>query len=213
MWQTCDGIVTDYKEGPARYYRRPYLLLSAQIVVAAGAVMTPREIEEYRALRATIGQRGTMRVWLFLLTMTAWAAATIATTALAALPVATLLPLLVLASGFEAVVQLHTGVERIGRYLQVFYAEPDSTREWERTAMAYGHAYPRPGTDPLFGMLFVLATVSNFVPVLLAEPVRMEVSVVGTVHLVFVARLMVARRAAQQQRALDLERFNAIKGG
>ena len=82
--------------------------------------MTPREVEEYRALRATIRERGTARVWIFVAGLAAWAASAIATTALAAPPLATLLPLLVLAAGFEALVTVHIGVERIGRYVQVF---------------------------------------------------------------------------------------------
>jgi hypothetical protein len=175
--------------------------------------MTPREIEEYKALRATIQQRGTVRVCLFLATLIAWAAATIATAALAALPVATLLPLLLLAAGFEAVFSLHTGVERIGRYLQVFYDDEPipSAREWERTAMAYARAYPRGGSDPLFSLYFIVAAVLNFVPVILAEPVQIEVIVVGALHLILVARVIAARHAASGQRARDLERFQRIK--
>ena len=83
--------------------------------------MTARDHEEYRALRATIRERGTARVCIFAGGIVAWAAATIATAALASTPLATLLPLLVLASVFEAVFALHIGVERIGRYLQVFH--------------------------------------------------------------------------------------------
>src|SRR5262245_14681208 len=103
--------------------------------------MTPREVEEYRALRDTIRERGSLRVILFVVTMIAWAAATIATAALAALPVATLLPLLLLAAGFDAIFAIYTGVERVGRYLQVFY-DNDGAREWERTAMMYGRSFP-----------------------------------------------------------------------
>ena len=87
---------------------------------------------------------------------------------------ATLLPLLLLAAGFEVVFGLHTAVERIGRYLQVFYEEDDPSRlerSWERTAMAYGRTYPG-GSDPLFVAYFFLATLLNFVPVILAEPVQ-----------------------------------------
>jgi hypothetical protein len=178
--------------------------------------MTPREIEEYRALRATIRQRGTVRVWVFLATMVAWAAATIATAALAALPVATLLPLLLLAAGFEAVFSLHTGVERIGRYLQVFYGDDDPASqgpEWERTVMAYARAYPGRGSDQLFSLFFIVAAVLNFVPVILAQPVQIEVIVVGTVHLMLVARILIAHRRATGQRARDLERFQRIKQG
>lgn len=177
--------------------------------------MTPRELAEYRALRATIRERGSQRVWLLLATLVAWAAATIATAALAALPVATLLPLLLLAAGFEAVVQLHTAVERIGRYLQVFYDEAEaSPRDWERAIFAYGRTYgpAHPlASDPLFSVYFALAGVLNFVPVILAEPVQLEVAVVGTVHLFFVARILVARRAAARQRATDMERFQQIR--
>ena len=88
--------------------------------------MTPRELEEYTALRETIRERGTARVWIFVAGLVAWAALVIATAALAALPVATLLPLLILAGTFEAVFSLHAGVERVGRYIQVFFEEGSS---------------------------------------------------------------------------------------
>jgi hypothetical protein len=101
--------------------------------------MTGREQDEYSALRATIRERGTVRVGLFVAGMAAWAALTIATAALASTPLATLLPLLVLASVFEAIFALHVGVERIGRYIQVFYEEEGGAlRGWEHAAMAFG---------------------------------------------------------------------------
>lgn len=182
--------------------------------------MTARELNEYSALRDTIRQRGALRITLFLVALMGWAAATIATAALAALPVATLLPLLLLAAGFEVVFALHTGVERIGRYLQVFYEEDqgpgtkdqEPERAWERTAMAYGREYPG-GSDPLFVVHFVIATVLNFVPVILAEPVQIEVTVVGTIHVLVIARILLARHRASGQRARDLERFQRLKQG
>jgi hypothetical protein len=174
--------------------------------------MTPREVEEYRALRATIRERGSLRFIVFIGILVAWAAATIATAALAALPVATLLPLFLLASGFEAIFALHTGVERVGRYLQVFYDEPGA-REWERTTMAYGRAYPAGGPDALFSVQFYLATVLNFIPVLIAEPVALELGVVGAFHVFFMVRIAHAHRMAGRQRAADLERFQKIKIG
>jgi hypothetical protein len=172
-------------------------------------------LNEYTALRDTIRERGSLRITLFLVALMAWAAATIATAALAALPVATLLPLLLLASGFEVVFGLHTAVERIGRYLQVFYEEDDPSRlerAWERTAMAYGRAYPG-GSDPLFVVYFIIAVVLNFVPVILAEPVQIEVAVVGAAHVIVIARILLARHAASGQRAKDLERFQRLKHG
>src|SRR5215475_11445055 len=98
--------------------------------------MSSAEQEEYRSLRATIRERGTARIWVFLVGIIAWAALITATAALAALPVATLLPLLVLVSVFEAVFSLHVGVERIGRYIQVFLEHEGGG--WEHTAMAFG---------------------------------------------------------------------------
>jgi hypothetical protein len=169
--------------------------------------MTPRELAEYRALRATIRERGTGRVWIFLAGLVAWAALVIATAALAALPVATLLPLLILAAAFEAVHSLHVGVERVGRYIQVFFEDGSG---WEHVAMAFGEAHRGAG-DPLFVNIFLIATLLNFVPVLIAEPVATEVVVIGAAHLLFIARLLVARRAAARQRAADLERFEKIK--
>src|SRR5512146_1982025 len=84
-------------------------------------LMTPREQEEYRALRATIRERGTARIGLCVIGFGVWAAVMIAAAALSPTPVSVLLPLLFLAVVFEAVLSLHVGVERIGRYIQVFY--------------------------------------------------------------------------------------------
>ena len=177
--------------------------------------MTPRELEEYKALRATIRQRGTSRVWVFVVGLALWGGLVLATAASMPTPVATLLPLLVLAGAFEAVFALHTGVERIGRYIQVFYegdtGDPSSSRQWEHTAMAFGPTAPGGGTDPLFAAFFTLATVCNFVPALLAAPIPVEWAVVGLVHLVFVGRLIVARRHSTRQRANDLGRFQMLK--
>jgi hypothetical protein len=174
--------------------------------------MTPRELEEFRALRATIRERGTARIWIVLTGLTGWAALAIATAALAALPIATFLPLLVLAVTFEIVFSLHTGVERVGRYIQVFF-EDETAGGWEHETMAYGRAFPGSGTDPLFTFYFWLATVFNFIPAVLAQPVPVEWWVVGVVHVLFMARLAVARRQANRQRALDLERFEQLKRG
>src|SRR5215510_14357101 len=172
--------------------------------------MTSAEQEEYRSLRATIRERGTARIWVFLVGIIAWAAMITATAALAALPVATFLPLLVLVAAFEAVFSLHVGVERIGRYVQVFL---ENDNGWEHTAMAFGQPLRGTRVDPLFSVYFLLATLLNFVPVLLAEPVPIEVWVVGTVHLFVMIRIVLARRAASQQRAADLKRFLELKAG
>ena len=172
--------------------------------------MNTHQQEEYRALRATIRERSTAKVWVLIVGIIGWGALTTATAALASLPVATFLPLLVLAVTFEAIFNLHVGVERIGRYLQVFH---EGETGWEHTAMAFGPPLKGTGTDPLFVALFLIATLLNFVPVLLAEPVQLEITVVGAVHLAFVARVLIARRSASRQRAADLRRFEDMKLG
>ena len=173
--------------------------------------MTPREVEEYRALRETIRERGTSRVWFMLAGLSAWAGLVVSTIAWAPFPMASLIPLLVLGACFEGVFAFHTGVERIGRYLQVFYEDDDSPRRWESQAMAYGSRFPGGAVDPLFVAFFGLATFLNFVPVVLAMPVAIEYVVVGAFHVLLLARLAFARRHAIGQRPLELERFRQLR--
>ena len=174
--------------------------------------MTPRELEEYRALRATIRERGTARVWIFVVGLGIWGGLVIGTASLAALPEATLLPLLTLAGVFEAVFALHTGVERVGRYIQVFYeAESPDQSNWEYTAMAFGRAFSGSASDPLFGRFFWIATVLNFIPAVLAGAIPVEWTLIGVAHGIFIARVVVAERHAARQRAADLDHFQKLK--
>jgi hypothetical protein len=165
--------------------------------------------QEFAALRATIRERGTVRMILLPVTFGLWAGAAIATTAAIALPIAALLPLLVLAAGFEAIYALHVNVERIGRYLQVFH-EPEGG--WEHVAMAFGQRFPARGPDPLFSALFLMATALNYLPVALGATVP-ELVAAGLLHVVLAVHIGTARSRASKQRHLDIERFQAIKQG
>ena len=173
--------------------------------------MTAREREEYKALRATVRQRGTARVWTFLAGLGAWAAATLAIAALSAPPVATVVPLLVLAASFEAVFALHVGVERVGRYLQVFFEEHNEVRRWEHTAMAFGTPTGAARHDALFSVPFLLAAICNLLPALISGPTSAELTFVGGAHALFVLRLIVARSLGKKQRGVDLERFRQLR--
>ena len=170
---------------------------------------TTRQDAEFEALRATIRERGTVRLILLPLSLALWAAAAIATTAAVALPIAALVPLLVLAAGFEAIYALHVNVERIGRYLQVFH-EPDGG--WEHVAMTFGQRFPGRGPDPLFSGIFLIATALNYLPVALGGTMP-ELIVAGVLHLLLAGHIGTARQRATRQRLLDLERFTAIKSG
>jgi hypothetical protein len=173
--------------------------------------MTPRELEEYRALRATIGHRGTTRAWILVVGLIAWSAEAMAIVLLGAPPAVSLVPLLVLAVTFESAFALHVGVERIGRYIHVFHERPGDTAPWEAVAMTFGRPPRGTATDPLGSALFAIAAVLNFAPVLLAVAVPVELLVVGGAHLLFIARLVMGRRAAALQRAADLARFQEMK--
>lgn len=168
--------------------------------------MTSREIEEYSALRATIRARGTARVWVFVVGLAAWASLWIAEAALTLPPVASLVSLVELAAAFEGVFALHVGVERIGRYLQVFHKDA-----WEQAAMGFGRPLAGTGSDPLFAAFFGLAALLNSVPVIAAGAVRLELIVIGAGHAAFLARLIAARQATGRQRSADLERFLAMQ--
>jgi hypothetical protein len=165
--------------------------------------------DEYCALRATIRERGTVRMILLPVTFGLWAGTAVATTAAIQLPIATLVPLMVLAAGFESIYALHINVERIGRYLQVFH-EPDGG--WEHVAMTFGERFPGRGPDALFSTLFLIVTTLNYLPVALGGTTP-ELLALGLLHLVLAVHIGTARSRASKQRRVDLERFEAIKNG
>ncbi len=176
---------------------------------------TLRDQEEYTALRATIRERGTARICVFVAGVAAWAALTLATTAIGPTPLATLLPLLVLASAFEGVYALHIGVERIGRYLQVFHEhQSPETAAWEQTAMAFGRPKGAAALDPLFTIPFALAALFNLTPALIVDPppTTQELVFVAGSHAIFLLRIFAARHIASRQRTIDLARFTEIRG-
>lgn len=181
--------------------------------------MEPLLLEEYRQLRGTIRARGSLRVALFVATMVTWAVVAVLEAAFISLPLALLLSLMLLMSGFEAVHQLHISVERIGRYVHVRYenarARADSSIPalpmWEGAIAAFGAGH-RPSTRPadaMFSLMFALAIAVNFlVAALGATPA--ELAGIGAVHALALARVLIARRAAAAQRAEDQRRFEAI---
>jgi len=170
--------------------------------------MTEREQLEYSALRATIRERGTARVYVFAGGFAAWSALVVATAALAFSPLATLLPLLFLSAIFEAVYALHTGVERIGRFVHVFHEREPG---WEHAAAAFGRPKGAAKVDALFSIPFVVAAVFNLAPAFIVEPTQQELIFIGGAHALFVLRLLVARETARRQRAIDQARFEQLK--
>src|SRR5918994_5670308 len=174
------------------------------------SLMTEPNQGEYRSLRDTIRERGTVRVCAVLIGIAAWGALAIALLIAELRGAVTLVPFIVLVVTFEINFFVHTGVERIGRYLQVFYEERAGAIGWETTAMSYGAKFPS-GLDPLFSIVFAAATILSFfsaLPVAAQRPGWIALSLVA--HLAFAYRIVAAKRLAGAQRALDLDRFRSL---
>ena len=172
--------------------------------------------QEYAALRDTIRERGTARVAVFVAIMGIWGALVVATASALSLPVASLIPLVVLGAGFEAIAALHIGVERVGRYIQVRYERDlaesaEVPRTWERASMMWGKRFPGSGTDPLFATSFFLAIVVNYLPVAFAGEIS-ELVLLAIAHAALAWRITRVRAWAARQRAEDLERFRLLLG-
>jgi len=176
-------------------------------------------IEEYRALRATIRERGTARHFVSLITFSVWAATMLWVASSFVVPLFALAPLAVLVAGFEIGLALHVGVERIGRYLQVkFESGADVRRGWETTASTID--VPSGGIDPLFLKLYIAFAVLNLllgVWVSAAVEFAGETSPLSPVvvffalaHVAAVVRWLAAARFAKGQRAREQAAFEKL---
>ena len=186
-------------------------------------VQAALHVEEFRALRATIRERGTLRIALAGLGLAGWAAGHLAVLMWLPTPGTMLVPLLVLAALFEAVYALHIGVERIGRYLEAVYESGQDGPRWERTANEFGRTMTDSTgkLDALFSTVFCAAAVLNLIPVVwrIAAAGRWttvltaEIVVSGGLHLAFIIRVFRARAFAARQRRLELELFERLAAG
>jgi hypothetical protein len=171
---------------------------------------------EYTALRETIRLRGGARALAFLIGVSTWAAVLTVILAWLSNPMASVVPLLLLLATFEVVRTLHLGVERIGRYLQVFFEEgrdsaPTGPPAWEHAAMQFGPSIPGAGGHPLFLPIFVLADLVNFLAVLFPGPVTVELTTLSVPHAALLIWMLYCDRGMRRQRPAELARFRAIK--
>ena len=165
---------------------------------------------EFHVLRDTIARRGTLRQALLPATFIGWGVVSALLLAFREDVPVSIFALGVLVAGFEAIHALHVGVERVGRYLQVFYETSTGGPLWESTAMRLGPGLPGSGVDPLFTVVFVAATVAN-TTLIVFPPAGIQGYLELAAHAVFLVRVVRARRAASQQRAVDLETFTAVR--
>lgn len=173
---------------------------------------------EYAALRETVRSRGGIRTALFLVGLAAWAVALLVVLIWLPQPTASVVPLLILLATFEVVRTLHLGIERVGRYLQVFFEEipgeiaPTRPPAWEHTAMAFGPTLPGAGGHPYFLPVFLMATLVNFLAVLFPGPVLVELATLAVPHVALLIWLLHCDRGMRKQRATELARFRALRG-
>jgi hypothetical protein len=172
---------------------------------------------EFAALRETIRTRGTARPLAALGGLAAWAAVLATVLIWLPYPMAAVLPLLVLLTAFEVVRTIHLGVERLGRYIQVFFEEgagghpPSGPPAWEHVAMRFGPSLPGAGGHPLFQPIFLLAIIVNFLAVILPGPLPVEVTALAVPHVASIAWIVYCDRGMRKQRASDLARFREIR--
>src|SRR5678815_478885 len=139
-----------------------------------GATRMSLRDEEFHVLRETIAVRGTVRMLFVFVALFGWALLAGGFVISSRRPIASVLSLLVLVAAFEAVLALHVGVERIGRFIQVYYEGDDAGPRWESTAMRLGPGLPGGGVDPLFALIFFAATLANLVVPFRESPPRSE---------------------------------------
>lgn len=175
-------------------------------------------VQEYAALRETIRTRAGARPLVALAGVAVWAAIMLGVLIGLQNPLAAVVPLLVLVTAFEAVRSLHLGVERIGRYLQVFFEESSASADaalappaWERTAMIFGPSTPGAGGHPLFFPVFFMATIVNMIAVVLPGPLPIEIGTMLVPHVAFVLWMLFCERGMRKQRTTELARYRALK--
>jgi hypothetical protein len=178
----------------------------------------PLALEEYRALRATIRERGSLRFLVTAITFSAWAAVLTTLCADTVVPTFVLVAVVLLAAGFELNLAIHVGVERVGRYLQVKYErDPQTAAGWEHAVMSL--QVPRGGLDALFLVVFLSALALTFVVGLWLDAagtgsdevgaIRAETLVVAVLHAIVAVRWLQAAKYARSQRARELSAFEA----
>jgi hypothetical protein len=178
--------------------------------------MVDLSTHEFAVLRETIRARGGARIGSFLGGIASWALTLILVLIWLPNPMAAVIPLLVLVAAFEAVRVLHLIVERIGRYVQVFYEERVETASlappaWERAAMQFGPSVPGAGGHPLFLPIFLLATIANTLAIVFPGPLMVEAITLAVPHLGFIVWMIYCDRGMRKQRVSDLARYRALK--
>jgi hypothetical protein len=122
-------------------------------------------------------------------------------------------PFIVLVAGFELVFALHVGVERIGRYLTVFYEASPGMPKWETAIAAFGRTAVGGRVQPhvLLASEFIIATGLNLFFTVQPDMSALTQNIaIAVLHVAFIARIVQATRQVRRQRDTDGAAFRAI---
>jgi len=185
------------------------------------------QLEEFRALRATIRDRAIARVILLAISWVGWAA--IATAIMLVLPATPLLalPLVLVLAAFEVNLVAVRATDRICDYLRVVFEERRAVPGWETASADLARRHPAATADPLFFWISVAVLCANYLCVVVAvgetaDPsarVRedsLDLAVATVLHGAVLLRFVLARRGLVSGRAGELERLRTAihdKGG
>ena len=179
------------------------------------------QLEEFRALRASVRERAIARVLLLAMTWLGWAALATAIMLVVPAPLLLTVPLVVLLAAFEVNLGTVRAAERVSNYLRVVFEERRGVSGWETASADLAGQYPSSVGDPLFMWVFVAVLCANYLCVVIAIPETtdptarsredsLDLAVVTTLHLALVLRFVLARRSLHAGRTIELERLRAV---
>ncbi len=190
-------------------------------IVGAPMAIDPIQLEEFRALRASIRDRAIARLLFLAVAWVAWAA--LATAIMLVLPAAPLLalPLVVLFAAFEVNLGIVRSTERIAAYLRVVFEERRAAPGWESTCAELARHDSAAAGDPLFFWIFVAVVCAYYLCVIVAagetaDPSTraredsLDLALLTAVHGAALLRFVLAQRALSGGRAGELERLRAV---
>ena len=163
------------------------------------------QLEEFRALRASIRERAIARVLLLAMTWLGWAALATAIMLVVPAPLLLAVPLVVLLAAFEVNLGTVRAAERVSNYLRVVFEERRAVSGWESASADLASRYPSSVGDPLFVWVFIAVLCANYLCVVIAIPETtdptararedsLDLALVTALHLALVVRFVLARR-------------------
>ena len=158
------------------------------------------QLEEFRALRASIRERAIARVLLLAMTWLGWAALATAIMLVVPAPLLLTVPLVVLLAAFEVNLGTVRAAERVSNYLRVVFEERRAVSGWESASADLASRYPSSVGDPLFVWVFIAVLCANYLCVVIAIPETadptararedsLDLALVTALHLALVAQV------------------------